>query len=190
MSVRNIAEFRDAALPHMDALYRYAISLTHDPSEAEDLVQEAFLRGVRAFQQLRPDSNLKSWLFTILRNIRLNQLRQDRSRPRRVDDIGEEPGDLSTLRDESAKDPYASYIATVQQADVRRAVDSLSPAYREVIVLREFEDLSYEEIAQVLECPTGTVMSRLARARDKLRILLQDWGSSAKSASVNSAGST
>jgi RNA polymerase sigma-70 factor (ECF subfamily) len=123
-----------------------------------------------AFERLRPNSNLKSWLFTILRNVYLNQSR-DGFRRLRVD-IDEPVHGRWDFEDKSSKDPLFLYAAKVKQAEVRNAIEKLPDAYREVIVLREFEELSYEQIAQVLDCPSGTVMSRLSRARERLKDML------------------
>jgi RNA polymerase sigma-70 factor (ECF subfamily) len=150
------------------------MTLARNRAEAEDLVQETYLRAAQAFQRLRPDSNLKSWLFTILRNLRLNQLRDGLSKSRVVE-MDEPGGGVREFADKSSKDPLFLYLSKVKQEDVRKAIDELPAVYREVIVLREFEELSYEEIAQVLDCPSGTVMSRLNRAREKLREMLLHW---------------
>lgn len=169
--------FRESALQYLDGLYGYAMTLTRNRTEAEDLVQETYLRAVRAFERLRPDSNLKSWLFTILRNIRLNEVRNTQGTPRVVQ-IDEPVSGAWEFEDKSAKDPFSSYMTKLRQADVRKAIENLPVSYREVIVLREFEELSYSEIARVLDCPTGTVMSRLSRAREKLKEMLQQWNNS------------
>jgi RNA polymerase sigma-70 factor (ECF subfamily) len=169
--------FRDSALQYLDGLYAYAMTLARNQAEAEDLVQETYLRAVRAFERLRPDSNVKSWLFTILRNVRLNQVREGWSKSRIVE-TDEQASGMREFEDKSSKDPFLLYLTKIKQADVRKAIENLPPVYREVIVLREFEELSYGEIAQVLDCPPGTVMSRLNRARDKLREMLQHWGTS------------
>jgi RNA polymerase sigma-70 factor (ECF subfamily) len=166
--------FRDDALEYLDGLYAYAMTLVRNPTEAEDLVQGTYLRAVQAFDRLRPDSNVKSWLFTILRNLRLNQVRDGVSRPRAVE-MDEPDGGTREFEDKSSKDPLFLYLAKVKQADVRKAIEALPVVYREVIMLREFEELSYHEIAQVLDCPCGTVMSRLKRARERLKELLQEW---------------
>jgi RNA polymerase sigma-70 factor (ECF subfamily) len=166
--------FRENALDQLHGLYAYAMTLTRNRAEAEDLVQETYLRAMNAFGRLRPDSNLKSWLFTILRNIRLNQVRGGLDKSRIVE-IDEPAGARKQLEDKSAKDPLFLYLSKVKEADVRAAIEKLPDPYREVIVLREFEELSYEEIAEVLGCPRGTVMSRLSRARDKLKDVLQHW---------------
>jgi RNA polymerase sigma-70 factor, ECF subfamily len=163
--------FGQVALGYLDGLYGYAMSLCHNQAEAEDLTQETYLRAVRAFGELAPDSNLKSWLFAILRNIWLNQVRHAHSGPQFVEmDDEVEPAQMK-----SSEDPYAAYVTKVERAGVRKAVDDLPPLYREVIVLREFEGLSYQEIAGILHCPAGTVMSRLGRAREKLRLMLISW---------------
>ncbi len=165
----------------LDGLYGYAMVLSRDRTEAEDLVQETCVRAVQATESLRPDSNVKSWLFTILRNIWLNQLRQRRAAPKIVElDMDESTAELAV---ETSKDPYALYVSKVEREQVRDAIQQLSEQvrdaiqqlseeFREIIVLREYGELSYQEIASVLGCPVGTVMSRLGRARTKLRSLL------------------
>jgi RNA polymerase sigma-70 factor (ECF subfamily) len=172
---------RELALEHLDGLYGYAMTLTRNKAEAEDLVQEAYLRAMRAFDRLRPDSNVKSWLFTILRNVHLNQIRHRQSGPPIVD-MEDQFSDLPDTASSSELDPLGNYLATLKRQDVHRAIESLPSDYREVIILREFEDLSYQQIAEVLDRPIGTVMSRLGRAREKLKRVLEHWrmdGSSA-----------
>ena len=168
------SDFKDAALDHIDALYGFAMTLTRNPAEAQDLVQETYLRAVRAFGQLMPDSNLKSWLFAIMRNVWLNQLRHSRSGPRFVElDPDEEAGHewFSSV----AGDPHVAFISKLKREDVRAAIDALPHRYREVVVLRDLEGFSYQQIAGILGCPAGTVMSRLGRARERLRLLLSGW---------------
>jgi RNA polymerase sigma-70 factor (ECF subfamily) len=164
------ARLGDIVSEHLDALYSYALVLSRNPADAEDLIQETCARAIRAMGSLREDSNVKSWLFTILRNIWLNQLRQQRTRPRLVElDVDHRVAGIAV---ETSADPLTSYLSKVEREQVRRAIQQLPTHFREVIVLREFEDLSYEEIAGLLNCPAGTVMSRLARARSRLRELL------------------
>jgi RNA polymerase sigma-70 factor, ECF subfamily len=155
---------------YLDGLYGYAIVLSHNRAEAEDLVQETCLRALRAIGRLRAGGSMKSWLFTILRNIWLNQIRRRRTAPDWVElDADEkrtnEPAD-------SAQDPLTSYVNRVEREQVRAAIQQLPVEFREIVILREYEELSYQEIAELLDCPPGTVMSRLARARAKLRDLL------------------
>ena len=154
---------------YLDGLYGYAVVLSRDRAQAEDLVQETCLRALRGIGQLRPEGNVKSWLFTILRNIWLNQIRQRRAAPE-VDLDSEENG--ATEPADTAKDPYEVYASKVDQEQMRAAIQQLPVEFREIIILREYEELSYQEIAALLDCPPGTVMSRLARARSKLRDLL------------------
>jgi RNA polymerase sigma-70 factor (ECF subfamily) len=155
---------------YVDGLYSYALVLSRDRAEAEDLVQETCLRAIRAMGRLRPDGNPKSWIFTILRNIWFNQLRQWRTAPEVVeldlDGVG------ANRAADTRKDPHATYVSNIEREQVRAAIQQLPVEFREIIILREYEDLSYQEIATVLKCPLGTVMSRLARARSKLRDLL------------------
>jgi RNA polymerase sigma-70 factor (ECF subfamily) len=150
---------------YIDGLYSYALVLTHNHAEAEDLVQETYVRAIPAVGRLRPESNIKAWLFKILRNVWFNQLRKRRSDPEL------EGGSVDNLVN-PGKDSFEIYAGQVDVRRVRAAIDQLSLEFREVILLREFEELSYQEIASLLDCPPGTVMSRLARARSKLRVLL------------------
>jgi len=153
-----------------DSLYGYAMVLSRDRTEAEDLVQETCMRAVKAIESLETGSNAKSWLFTILRNIWLNQVRQRRAAPKIVElDVDESTPGMAV---ESSKDPHALYVSKVERDQVREAIQQLPDEFREIIVLREYEELSYQEIATLLDCPAGTVMSRLGRARSKLRSLL------------------
>ena len=155
---------------YLDGLYSYGLVLSRNQTEAEDLVQETCLRALRAMERLRPDSNVKSWLFTILRNIWLNQVRQRRIAPDIVE-LGPDEHVANRAMD-SSKDPHAAYVSDLEGEQVQRAIEQLPLEFLEVILLREYEELSYEEIATMLQCPVGTVMSRLARARSKLRDLL------------------
>lgn len=155
---------------YLDGLYSYAVVLSRNRMEAEDLVQETCLRALRAMGRLRPDSNIKSWLFTILRNIWLNQLRQSRTVPEVSHrDLDENSANKAV---DAAKDPYAAHVSNIERKQVRNAIQQLPLEFREIILLREYEELSYQEIATLLHCPLGTVMSRLARARSRLRDLL------------------
>ena len=169
------SSFHRIALNHLDELFGYAMTLTRSQPEAEDLVQETYLRATRAFDKLAPDSHIKGWLYTILRNLFLNQTRHHRAGPPLID-MEDETGAPLPLADKKAVDPLTSYLTDEKQRDVRQAIESLPDSFREVIILREFEEMSYQEIAEVLHCPVGTVMSRLGRARDKLRQTLQHWG--------------
>ncbi|HSE33627.1 MAG TPA: sigma-70 family RNA polymerase sigma factor [Pyrinomonadaceae bacterium] len=163
--------FNEEALTHIDALFGYAMTLTRDKTEAEDLVQETYVRGARAANQLAAESNVKSWLFVVMRNAWLNQLRRQNKGPRFVGLEDEESID-ALLPAEESTNPQVVYLRKVERTEIRTALESLPSAYREIVVLRDIEGLSYQEIATVLDCPAGTVMSRLARAREKLRCIL------------------
>jgi RNA polymerase sigma-70 factor, ECF subfamily len=155
---------------YLDGLYGYAMVLSRNSAEAEDLVQETCLRAFRAIDGLRAESSVKSWLFTILRNIWLNQLRQRRTAPELIELDADESGSSAPV--DATQYPHTDYVIKVEREQVRAAIQKLPVEFREIIILREYEELSYQEIADLLNCPTGTVMSRLARARSKLRELL------------------
>ena len=165
--VVEMMEFSQAAMEHLDALYGYALALTRDTTEAEDLVQETYLRAASAPHQPESDSNLKSWLFVIMRNAWLNQVRHKNSGPKFVD---LETGGPAV--DHVHENPHVVYLRKLEREQVRQAIESLPDAYREIVVLRDIEGFTYQEIATVLDCPAGTVMSRLGRARGKLRKML------------------
>lgn len=162
-------------LEYINALYGYALMLTRNSVEAEDLVQETYVRALEAQHRLREDSNIKGWFFTILRNLWLNQMRKRKSRPTLVDVDGEDGG--ADLLPGHTRNSQEILIHQEDAARVQVAIGKLSTEFREVILLREFEELSYREIASVLNCPAGTVMSRLERARAKLRTLLVETSS-------------
>jgi RNA polymerase sigma-70 factor (ECF subfamily) len=157
-------------IEYLDGLYRYAMALSRNHDEAEDLVQETYIRAMQAMRRLRADSNIKGWLFTILRNTWINQSRKRRNGPQMIEiDIG--IGVANKLI-EPSKDSHDVYVSKLATEQVRAAINDLPAEFREIILLREYEGLSYREIASVLHCPLGTVMSRLGRARAKLRTLL------------------
>lgn len=158
------------ALEYLDGLFSYAMVLTRNHAEAEDLVQETYVRAIPAMGRLRADSNTKGWLFTILRNIWFNQLRKRRNGPQMVEiDVGDGVAESVV---ETSKNSHDIYVSKMEAEHVRAAIQELPVDFREIILLREYEDLSYQEIASVLNCPVGTVMSRLGRARAKLRPFL------------------
>jgi RNA polymerase sigma-70 factor (ECF subfamily) len=154
------------SVEYLDGLYGYALVLARNRPEAEDLVQETYFRAMQAMGRLRTESNVKGWLFTILRNIWLNQARRLRNGPQMVDI------EAANNVVEPSMDSHDLYVSKVEAEQVRAAIREMPLNFRELILLREYEDLSYQQIASVLDCPVGTVMSRLARARAKLRELL------------------
>lgn len=166
--------FGQAALEQLDSLYGYAMTLTHNQVDAEDLVQETYLRAVRGCSQFLPNSNLKGWLFVIMRNAWLNQLRHAQSGPRFVE-LESEQDEIDQRQDERVDDPYAIYLRKLEREEITAAIGCLPSHYREIIVLRDVEGFTYHEISSLLGCPAGTVMSRLGRARQRLRRLLSGW---------------
>ena len=165
---RRSNDWQKAALCHLDALYGFAMALTRSPIEAEDLVQETYMQAVQHFSRLRPDSNLKGWLFTIMRNAWLKKLRHQRNGPEFValeeDDVEQHTVDTD--------DPQALTIRIWEREEIRVGLEQLPTDWREIIVLRDMEGFSYKEMAEILDCPVGTIMSRLARARTKLKRVL------------------
>lgn len=156
--------FREALLPHLDAAYGFARMLTRDPTAAEDLVQEAYLKAYRSFRGYR-GGDAKAWLFSILRTSFISQARRGGRFPDLAAEAAEEvpdPGDT----------PEAALVREGDGAAVRAAVEALPDPFREAIVLREVEEMSYRQIAEVTATPIGTVMSRLARARRLLAAAL------------------
>ncbi len=164
------SEFEAVALVHLDLLYRAALRLTHNRAEAEDLVQETWLRALRHFDQFDPGSNCRAWLLTILRNAFLNRLRRDGREILESDMAATEAGSARLEEASVARSsPEEDFFQTVLHGDVDRALKTLPAPFRLVVTLADLEGLTYKEIAQVLGCPIGTVMSRLSRARQLLR---------------------
>jgi RNA polymerase sigma-70 factor (ECF subfamily) len=158
------------ALSYLNDTYRYAITLVRDPADAEDLVQEAYVRALNAIGRLRPDSNVKAWLFTIVKNIWRNQLRSKYNKYITTELNNDDSNHYLLGKPDGSL--YSSFIECTDIQLVRDAINQLEPDHREIILLREYDELSYREIADVLNCPIGTVMSRLGRAREKLKCLL------------------
>ena len=164
-------EFERVALVHLDALYHVALRLTRNRAEAEDVVQEAFLRAFRSFDRFDPGTNCRAWLFTILRNVFLNRVR---AQGREV--LEAEVGDLDQVEvateAQAGWNPEEQFLQTMLHGDIDRALATLPLAFREAVLLVDLEGLTYREVAEVLECPIGTVMSRLSRGRALLRRVL------------------
>jgi RNA polymerase sigma-70 factor (ECF subfamily) len=167
--------FEEAALPHLDALYGFALLLTVRRDEAEDLVQETFLRAFRFFHQYEHGTNCKAWLFTIMKHIYLNQAPQRARTVLCPDPADDEEGDYATLWQDFVSQKSASLENEIFTKDIETALGLLPEAFRLVVVLKDVQGFSYAEIARLLDCPMGTVMSRLSRARDLLRQFLRDY---------------
>ncbi len=167
------------AVNHLDALYNLARWLTRDPVEAEDLVQETYVRAFRAAHQFRPGTNLRAWLFQILRNTFFTRYKRRGREPDVVDPEilnGMSNRDGVGLGREGGVDRRLSGEADgTAGADLTAALNQLPEAYRTVVLLADIEDFTMGEIAEILSCPVGTVKSRLFRARAILKELLRDY---------------
>lgn len=162
--------FHEEALPQMDAVYRFALRLARDPDRAEDLTQDTFLRAYRNRDKYTPGTRIKSWLFTICRNLFLRGEERSRRHDEIVADLAEEdPRQISReapiFMVTRNRDPEAEFWSRIVDAEVLSAIDGLPDEFRDAVVLSDLEDLSYSEVAEVLGVPVGTVKSRLFRGR-------------------------
>ena len=170
--------FEADALSYLDALYRTGLRMTRSEADAEDLVQETFIRAFRFREQFTPGTNLKAWLFRILTNTFINQYRRKAARPEttELDDVDESIL-YRHMRDvspgSSSPDPEAELINNTLSSEVKEALESLPEKFRTTVLL-DVEGFAYKEIAQMLDIPIGTVMSRLHRGRKYLQKRLYD----------------
>ncbi len=161
-------------LRHLDALYNLARWLTRDPVEAEDLVQETYLRAIRGAHQFQPGTNLRAWLFQILRNTFFTLYKRKGREPEAVDP--EMLDRLSHANETAGRGQRLAGSADgVAGLDLTAALNRLPEAYRSVVLLADLEDFTMEEIARIMDCPVGTVKSRLFRARGILKDVLRDY---------------
>jgi RNA polymerase sigma-70 factor (ECF subfamily) len=167
------AAFEKEALVHLDALYRVALRLSGNPSDADDLVQETMLKAYRSWDQYQPGTNAKGWLLTILRNSFINEYRRRTRHPETVDVDTIEP--FAVFQDIQEEDPQGAFFDKIVDDEVLRAIDGLPEAFRETVVLSDVEGMSYQEIGKILDIPVGTVKSRLFRARQMLQAKLYDY---------------
>jgi len=160
--------FEQEALASLDSLYRTALRLTRVPADAEDLVQETYLKAFRAAESFKPGTNLRAWLFTILHNTALNRVRDRAREALSIDsDLVERTAELP--RGGGAPEtPETLLLRETLTPEIQAAIDALPPAFREAVWLRDVEEFSYNEIAEMLSIPVGTVMSRISRGRHLL----------------------
>jgi len=175
------ARFVELAMEHMSSLYSAAVRMTRNPTDAQDLVQETYLKAFRGFRTFEEGTNLKAWLYRILTNTYINSYRAKKRRPEQsdVDDVedlylyrrlgGLEAAAAGRSAEEEVLDHFTD-------ADVKKAVESLPEQFRMVVLLADVEGFSYKEIAAILDVPIGTVMSRLHRGRRALQKALFDFG--------------
>jgi len=172
--------FAEKATPYMDQLYSHALRLTKNPADAEDLVQETYLKGYKAFNSFKDGTNLRAWLFRILTNSFINAYRK---KQRSFDE--QEVEDIEAINTLSSADYSSNTHLGISAEDalferltddeIQIAIDSLPGTYKDVVLLADVQGFSYKEIAEILDVPDGTVMSRLHRARAKLKDLLFDY---------------
>jgi RNA polymerase sigma-70 factor (ECF subfamily) len=172
-------EFERQALAHLDALYGAAYRLTRNARDAEDLVQDSLLRAYRFWDSFQQDSNCKAWLLRIVTNTFINEY-QRKKRSREVLDAAtaEQSATDGVLVQATAFDKQSPQQVLLQHSvsdDVQRALDSLPDDFRTAVILCDMQGLSYKEIAEIMECPVGTVMSRLFRGRKLLAGALRDF---------------
>lgn len=176
-------EFEDIAMEHVDSLYSMAMRLVFNKEEAEDLVQETYLKAYRFFNTFQKGTNIKAWLFKILRNTFINKYRKTANSPGEIfyEDVEsvnsslayKQENDASELADTLAS--KCSELGNFMEDDVKHAIDSLPVEYKEAILLSDVEELSYNEIAEITNVPIGTVKSRLNRARKMLQKSLWEY---------------
>ena len=172
------AEFVEQAMPYADSLYGAAMRMTKNPDDAADLVQETFIKAFRAFDRFEQGTNIKAWLFRILTNtfITLYRKRQRDGYSAALDDLADwQIGDAPSLTQTATRSAEADAIDRMPSVAVREALSSLPEDRRLVVYLADVEGFSYQEIADIMGTPTGTVMSRLHRGRRDLREALSDY---------------
>ena len=161
-------DFAEEAIGHLDALYRGALRLSRDPDKAQDLVQDTFARALRYQHSYQAGTNMKAWLFAIMRNLYWDRFQKTSRESVSIDDIGEFAL-YDQMRDDLGEGPEAEVLDRIARGEVVEAIEKLNPLHREVVLLVDVEGFAYKDAATILGVPIGTVMSRLHRARQQLQ---------------------
>jgi RNA polymerase sigma-70 factor (ECF subfamily) len=171
-------DFETAAMPFVDGLYNTAYRMTRNAEDAEDLVQETYLKAYRYYDKFEQGTNFKAWLFKIMKNTFINNYRKRQLSPTLSDFADIEESFENQVSEEAArqnKNPEEELLENVLDEDVQKALEKLPDDYRMVVILADLEGFSYKEIAEILEVPVGTVMSRLYRGRRLLEAAMLDF---------------
>ena len=169
--------FTEEAMPLLDQLYGGALRMTRNPQDAEDLVQETYLKAFNAFESFKPGTNLKAWLYRIMTNAYINTYRKKQRRPTETSTEDMTDHQLYTTSSHDSTGLESAEFAALKgmpNGRISEAFDELNEDYRMVVYMADVEDMAYKEIAEALDIPLGTVMSRLHRGRKQLRVLLKD----------------
>ncbi len=168
-------QFEQIILPYLNPLYTFALQMTRSSADAEDIVQETFVKAYRAFDQLQDRTRGKAWLMKIAINVYRDWYRKMMRAPLQISFEMLDPASFTLSFSEWSADPEQLVVTKTLEREVQLALDDLPPEFKMVILLADVEGFSYQEIAEILECPIGTVMSRLHRGRKLLRASLWDY---------------
>jgi len=171
------SDFEREVMPHLQALYGVALRMAKSESDAEDLVQDAVLRAYRFWDGFQAGSNCRAWLMRILTNVFRNRYRERAREHEILDEAETSTANLGQFQGRAPRDAESALFGRMLSRDVERALATLPPEFRLPVILADLEDLSYKEIADIMECPAGTVMSRLYRGRRMLQKQLSEYAS-------------